>query len=256
MTRFTGSVRMAGEIGQGVSVQIHLGDETLTLSARDGSELGTWPLANVGINSKPDGFHLHVEGEEIVLSTEDDARFALEIGIATPNNRLARQMARLRDERSAAQVLVDLTDDPATSVPPADVSLALPVSRRSTRLSTGLPYLGPLVVLAATLSFVCSIVALASGPSITFPANLPAWPAMTAASLFMAAGGFAAYQNPLQGRAPIAGSIALGLVTILLTAGRLVDEGLAGQALFGFALAVVTSGVLLAVDTAGRPAPD
>lgn len=250
-TELTGSVKMAGDLGRGVGVQVHLEEETLTLVATDGGELGTWSLSDVGIASKPDGFHLRLEGEEIVLRTDNDANFALALGVSTPTSRLARQMAKLRDEATTSELLVDLSDlpPPVPEPTPEEVS-SMP--RRAYRLADGLPYLGPLVVVAATLALVSSIVSAASGSAISFPADIPAWPAMIAATLVIAAGGFAAYQNPTQGRASIAGGIALGLITILLTAGRLEDVGLAGEAMIGFTFAVVASGVLLAVDTAGR----
>ena len=246
-TQLTGSVRMAGDIGRGVEVRIHLEQETLTLAAVGGSDIGTWPLEEVGIFSKPDGFHLRLEGEEVVLRTEDDARFAMAIGVSTPTNRLARQMAILRDSaESPAHLVVDLTDSP---LPGADTPLA---PRRSNRMANGLAYLGPLVVITATMAVVASIVAIASGSAISFPGGVPAWPAMTLASVILVAGGFAAFQNPTNGRGAIATGIIVGLLTILLSAGRLDDVGLAAEALLAFTLATVISGVLLAIDTAGR----
>lgn len=248
-TQFTGSVKMAGESADAINVRVHLDDEKIVVSSSDGATIGEWPLGAVGIASRQDGFHLRIEGEEMVLRTEDDARFALELGLATPNNRLARQMARLRDEQSAS-VVVDLSGDPDVSVPLAPIEPLMPASRKDSRQLEGLSYLGPIVVIAATVAFLCSIVALASGSAISFPAGLPAWPAMAAASLFLAAGGFGAYQNPVQGRVPIAGGVVLGLFAILLSAGRLVDEGLAGEAFFGFTFVMVLCGALLAIDTA------
>jgi hypothetical protein len=253
-TQLSGSVKMAGETGRGVDVLIELEEEQLTLAASGGGVIGRWPLSEVGVSSRPDGFHLRLEGEEIVLNTDDDARFAIAIGMSTPTNRLARQMAMLRDLEARPEKVVDLTTADLP-LPPTEPELE-PPSRRSHRLSAGLPYLGPMIVMVATFGFIATIVALASGTSITFPGDVPAWPAMGAASLIMAAGGFAAYQNPNQGRLSIAGGIALGLVTILLTAGRLVDEGLAAQALLVFTTATVVAGVLLAADTAGRHALD
>lgn len=248
-TQMTGSVRMAGESGRGVVVQIHLGDETLTLTSEAGGDLGTWPLDQVGIASKPDGFHLRIEGEEIVLTTDDDARFALALGLATPTNRLARQMARLRDQMVSPPLVVDLTE----SAPPLPTfEEPLPPSRRESRLAHGLPYLGPLVVAAAVIAFIASIVAATGGSAISFPGDLAAWPAMMACSLILAAGGVAAFQSPNQGRVSIGVGIALGLIVILMTAGRLQEVGLVGEALLGFTLAVVGAGVLLAIDTAGR----
>lgn len=260
--QLTGSVKMAGEAGRGVSVDIHLGDETLTLRAAGGAEIGTWPLEQVGISSRPDGFHLRIEGEEVVLTTEDDARFALALGISTPTSRLARMMAKMRDESASAAaasetpaVMVDLTDPgPASAPPPAPEPP--PLSRRESRLANGLPYLGPLVVAAAVVGLITSILAATGGRALSFPGDIPAWPAMIVASLVLVAGGMGAFQSPNKGRATIGIGIALGLVVILLTAGRLVGEGLVGQALLGFTLAIVAAGVFLAIDTAGRDGLD
>jgi hypothetical protein len=251
--QISGSVRMAGDTGRGVGVNIHLEDETLTLVAAGGNEIGTWPLEQVGIASKPDGFHLRIEGEEVVLTTDDDARFALALGISAPTSRLARRMAKLRDETAAASsVMVDLTDSaPVPSPPPLEAEPPMP-SRRESRLANGLPYLGPLVVATAVVALIASLVAATGGRAISFPGDIPAWPAMIASSLILAAGGFSAFQSPGKGRASIGIGIAVGLLVILLTAGRLSDEGMVGQALLGFTLAVVGAGVLLAIDTAGR----
>lgn len=256
-TQLTGKVRMADDVAGGVTVQVHLGEETLTLLAPGGTEIGTWPLAEVGIASRPDGFHLRIEGEEVILTTDDDARFALELGITTPTNRLARMMAKLRDETAAeeasdsdTEVTVDLTEEMAGI---AYQEWEAPViSRRESRLSNGLPYLGALVVSASVVAFLASVVALAGGEAISFPGDLPAWPAMMTSSLILAAGGFSAFSTHGKGRVSIGVGIALGLVVILLTAGRMQDVGLIGEALLSFTLAVVASGVLLAVDTAGR----
>ena len=252
-TQLKGLVRMAGDAGRGVDVTIHLEEETLTLAVPGGSEIGTWSLGDVGIASKPDGFHLRVEGEEVVLNTDDDAEFALAIGIATPTNRLARQMARLRDERTRTDLMVEST--PAVALPPIEPAPPF-TSRRASRLAGGMPYLGPLVVIAATAAFVASIVAVASGSAISFPGDVPGWPAMVVTALVMGAGGFSAYQHTSKGRPAIAAGVALGLVTILLTAGRMEAEGLAEEALLVFTTAVVAAGVLIAIDTTGRNAAD
>src|SRR5690606_42033492 len=91
-----GMVRMAGDDAGGVTVRIHLDEETLTLLAGGGAEIGTWPLSEVEVSSQPDGFHLRIEGEEVILTTDDDVRFALALGVAAPTTRVARMMDRLR----------------------------------------------------------------------------------------------------------------------------------------------------------------
>ena len=247
-TRMTGTVRMAGDDAGGVTVRIHLEDETLTLLAAGGAEIGTWPLSEVEVSPQPDGFHLRIEGEEVILTTDDDVRFALALGVATPASRLARVMARLREEAPAESVEVDELEGVKAI---EDVGAPLP-PRKESRSGTGLRYLGPLVVAAATIGFLTSVLAMVRGSAISFPGDIPAWPAMMASSFVLAGGGIAA-SEPDQGRFAIGLGTALGLVVILLTAGRIVDVGLVGEALLAFTVAIVTC-VLLAVDTAGRSA--
>jgi|SRR5690606_17096685 len=246
----TGTVRMAGEDAGGVTVRIHLEDETLTLLAAGGAEIGTWPLSEVEVSSQPDGFHLRIEGEEVILTTDDDVRFAMAVGVAAPSTRLARMMERLREEAPASETIeVDELEGVQ-----AIEELGAPLPSRKESRSGGLRHLGPLVVAAAIIAFLTSVLAMARGGAISFPGDIPAWPAMMASSFVIAGGGIAAFQSHGKGRVAIGLGTALGLVVILLTAGRIVDIGLVGEALLGFTLAIVTCGVLLAVDTAGRAA--
>jgi hypothetical protein len=47
----------------------------------------------------PDGFHIRVEGEVLVIGVTDDARFALDLGLRTAHPQLRRRMsALLRDD--------------------------------------------------------------------------------------------------------------------------------------------------------------
>ncbi|HSL25776.1 MAG TPA: hypothetical protein VLA54_05775, partial [Acidimicrobiia bacterium] len=55
----TGTVRMAGEAESAIRVEIRLEDEELRLVSRYG-ELGRWPLADIGVAAKLDGFHLRI----------------------------------------------------------------------------------------------------------------------------------------------------------------------------------------------------
>jgi hypothetical protein len=139
----------------------------------------------------------------VVLTTEDDARFALALGISTPTSRLARMMAKMRDETASAAsetpaVMVDLTDPgPASAPPPA--AEPPPLSRRESRLAHGLPYLGPLVVATAVVGLITSILAATGGRALSFPGDIPAWPAMIVASLVLVAGGLGRLPEPEQG---------------------------------------------------------
>lgn len=87
-----GNVRMRGDTGPGVGVQVHAEEGRLRLVA--GNELvGDWMLSDIGVNSLHDGFTIRAEGEEFVLRTQDDVAFAEEIGVAAASPRLARRLA-------------------------------------------------------------------------------------------------------------------------------------------------------------------
>ena len=97
-TDLTGTVRMMGEAESAIRVEIHLEDEELRMVSAHG-ELGRWPLSDIGVAAKLDGFHLRIEGEELVISTNDDARFAIALGIRSSSSpRLNRLLAGARDD--------------------------------------------------------------------------------------------------------------------------------------------------------------
>lgn len=46
-----------------------------------------------------DGFHIRAEGEDVILEVDDDARFAVELGLRNAHPDLRKRMAQvLRDE--------------------------------------------------------------------------------------------------------------------------------------------------------------
>lgn len=87
-----GNVRMRGDTGPGVRVQVLADDERLRLVS--GNELvGDWKLSDIGVNVLQEGFNIKAEGEEFVLRTEDDVTLADAIGVAAASPRLARRIA-------------------------------------------------------------------------------------------------------------------------------------------------------------------
>jgi hypothetical protein len=97
MSRYEGSLKMQGEAGLGLDVVIDLEHERMLIRTRD-SVIGEWSLKDVGVHSEYDGFHLRIEGEQVVLSTKDDAGFATEIGLRAASPRLRRMMGAARKD--------------------------------------------------------------------------------------------------------------------------------------------------------------
>lgn len=100
VNRFNGSLRLPGEQGEGLSVEIDLNDETIVLRANAG-DIGAWSRRDVRINAMDDGFHLRVEGEEVILDIVDDAHFALACGLTAAPPLLRRKMSAALRERGA-----------------------------------------------------------------------------------------------------------------------------------------------------------
>lgn len=95
MGHFEGSLKMQGETGTGINVEIDLENERLLIKTQS-VVLGEWALTDVGIQSADDGFHLRIEGEQVILSTTDDAGFAMEIGLQSASPRLRRLLGARR----------------------------------------------------------------------------------------------------------------------------------------------------------------
>ena len=87
-----GVVRMRGETTPPVSVLVHVDAGKLQLLSGD-EAIGEWDIDDLGITSLHDGFSIHVEGEEMMLKTDDDVALADELGLGTASPRLARRMA-------------------------------------------------------------------------------------------------------------------------------------------------------------------
>lgn len=74
MPSFDARLRLPGQTKIPVSVVVDISDERLKFTSGERS-LGDWPLDQVSVVSLPDGFHLKLEDEEIVLTVSDPNTF-------------------------------------------------------------------------------------------------------------------------------------------------------------------------------------
>jgi hypothetical protein len=93
---FDGSLRTPDEPDSAVRVFIDLSDERLRLSS-GGVEIANWRLGEIRINAKPDGFHIRRGGEDLILSIQQDAQFAVMLDLRSVPVELARRMAVYRN---------------------------------------------------------------------------------------------------------------------------------------------------------------
>ena len=87
-----GRVILAGESAPGTPVTVVAKDTRFVIIAESGI-VGDWDVKDIGISARNEGFVLKIRGEQLVLTTNDDAAFADELGLATLSPRLARKVA-------------------------------------------------------------------------------------------------------------------------------------------------------------------
>jgi hypothetical protein len=87
MTSFDARFRLVGKPGLPLGVVIDLTGKHMKVMV-DGRELASWSLDDIEIAQNPDGFHIEVEGEEVVLNVNEKVRFATEIRSRTEHRQL------------------------------------------------------------------------------------------------------------------------------------------------------------------------
>lgn len=100
MPTFEGRLRVEGDTGPEIGVEIDLNGERLKVAAGE-VEIADWSLEEIRVAALQDGFHVRAEGEEVVLEVEDDGHFAIDLGLKTAHPALRRKMAALlRDQHT------------------------------------------------------------------------------------------------------------------------------------------------------------
>lgn len=88
---------MPGEVGPSLGVEIDLSDSHLRVIAGE-SEIGDWNVGELLIHAEEDGFHVRVEGEELILRVDRDAEFAIDLGLRSAPPVLRRRMSAILRE--------------------------------------------------------------------------------------------------------------------------------------------------------------
>ena len=99
MSEFSGILRMPTEPDDpGLPVTIEVTDTELAIAA-DVGELGRWLKDSVIIVAQDDAFHVRAEGEEVLLNVQEDAWFAVAVGLTTGPPDLRRRMSMILREQ-------------------------------------------------------------------------------------------------------------------------------------------------------------
>ena len=107
MSSFNARLRLPGSrLPLGVEVDIL--NERMTVTAGE-RKVASWPLERLDVTMRPDGFHIRVDGEELVLAVPESKSFAAALGVSTPANgptASSRELAARAE--SADEVLAEL----------------------------------------------------------------------------------------------------------------------------------------------------
>jgi hypothetical protein len=82
VSSYNARLRLPGESRLPLGVAVDITNERITLSAGNRT-VADWALGEVDFSSMPDGFHIKVDGEEVVLNVSEATQFADELDAAT-----------------------------------------------------------------------------------------------------------------------------------------------------------------------------
>ena len=85
---------MYGEAGPPLGVAIEISDGHMQVKSGD-TEVADWPIEEIRVSALEDGFHVRAEGEDVVLEVDDDAHFAVELGLRNAHPDLRKRMAQV-----------------------------------------------------------------------------------------------------------------------------------------------------------------
>ena len=93
MGTYNGRLEMPDVTERPLDIHIDLDRESLEMRTSGGNEIGTWPLEQVHITGRDDGFTFQINGIPAWVRTNDDGAFATEVGLRWAPPRLRRLMA-------------------------------------------------------------------------------------------------------------------------------------------------------------------
>jgi hypothetical protein len=104
----------------------------MTLTAGDRT-VGVWPLEVLEVSSRSDGFHIRVDGEEMVLNVTDSKRFAAELGV----DKRPRRTAVAKDDQPPAPP--SATPTQSSTQPKANGAAKPPTAKVTSTAGSGQP---------------------------------------------------------------------------------------------------------------------
>ena len=86
MSSFTARLHLPGQTKLPLSVEVDIDEERMVLSTGQ-REVAQWQLAEIEFEVKPDGLHLKIDHEEVVLNADDQEGLVRLMGLGEVKNR-------------------------------------------------------------------------------------------------------------------------------------------------------------------------
>jgi hypothetical protein len=80
MSSFDGRLRLPGQAKLPLAVEIDISKERMRLTAGE-ETVADWPIEGLEVDARPDGFHITVDDEQVVLSVSEATKFAKELNL-------------------------------------------------------------------------------------------------------------------------------------------------------------------------------
>jgi len=145
MEVFEGTVRIAGD-PEALPAELVVAGNRLTVSARQ-QEIGDWLLSDVSCSLEPDGCHVVVEGEELVVSVPELLEFAAAIGphVDNPGDGSLRELEPRQDDEA------DSPDPPDAAVGRISFPRMVQLGAGAVLVTIGLAIWAPVVLVGLIL---------------------------------------------------------------------------------------------------------
>lgn len=92
MSSFTARLQLPGKAKLPLNVEVDIADEKMTVTT-EGRVVATWSLSDLEVEAVPDGFFIHIDGEDLILTPDGSADFGHALGIVSSGGTLPGEPA-------------------------------------------------------------------------------------------------------------------------------------------------------------------
>ncbi len=147
MSSFDARLRLPGQSRLPVGVEVDVTSDRVTVSS-GGRTVAAWARSKLAVEPHADGFHITVDGEEVILNVTDAARFAAALGVP---QLVKKRVAIIGGRRLAGAPVAAAQTQPAPAELEDNGAPVPPVTAETTDPDAVEDYAGHIAEVAAAL---------------------------------------------------------------------------------------------------------